>query len=58
MYIVLPFWLAAGLADYLCHRASHIENTSGWKQSVLHPLQFSEMTFPVLGAFSLKSTRA
>jgi hypothetical protein len=43
MYFVLPVWLAAGFADYLCHRASHIERTSGWKESLLHLLQFSEM---------------
>jgi hypothetical protein len=25
MYFVLPLWLAAGFADYLCHRAADIE---------------------------------
>ena len=25
MYFVLPVWLAAGFADYLCHRAAAIE---------------------------------
>ena len=29
MYFVLPVWLAAGFADYLCHRASNIATTSG-----------------------------
>jgi hypothetical protein len=29
MYFVLPVWLAAGFADYLCHRATCIETTSG-----------------------------
>jgi hypothetical protein len=23
MYFVLPLWLIAGFADYLCHRATH-----------------------------------
>jgi hypothetical protein len=50
MYFVLPVWLAAGFADYLCHRASHIESTSGWKESLLHLLQFSEMAVPILAA--------
>jgi hypothetical protein len=36
MYFVLPVWLAAGFADNLCHRDSHIEATSGWRESVLH----------------------
>src|SRR6187455_1671073 len=50
MYFVLPAWLAAGFADYLCHRAAHIERTSGWKESVLHLLQFAEMALPILAA--------
>jgi CheY-like chemotaxis protein len=29
MYVNLPLWLVAGFADYLCHRAAHIERTSG-----------------------------
>ena len=37
MYFVLPAWLAAGFADYLCHRAAHIERTSGWKEFVPAP---------------------
>ncbi|MGX7871527.1 hypothetical protein ACVDG5_000110 [Mesorhizobium sp. ORM6] len=24
MYFVLPVWLIAGFADWLCHRATHI----------------------------------
>src|SRR5207302_2099059 len=54
MYVVLPLWLAAGFADYLCHRASHIEKTSGWKESVLHLVQFGEMAVPVLAALLLE----
>ena len=56
MYFVLPLWLAAGFADYLCHRASHIEKTSGWKESVLHLAQFAEMAVPVLAALFLEIT--
>ena len=37
MYFVMPLWLAAGFADYLCHRATHIERTSGWKESSFAP---------------------
>src|SRR5947208_15487974 len=54
MYVVLPLWLAAGFADYICHRASHIERTSGWKESVLHLVQFVEMAVPVLAALFLE----
>ena len=47
MYFILPLWLAAGFSDYLCHRAAQIEKTSGWKESLLHLLQFGEMAIPV-----------
>jgi hypothetical protein len=54
MYFVLPVWLAAGFADYLCHRASAIESTSGWKESLLHLLQLGEMAVPTLAAIFLE----
>jgi len=54
MYFVLPLWLAAGFADYLCHRRADIEHTSGWKESLLHLLQFGEMAIPVLAALFLE----
>jgi hypothetical protein len=53
MYFILPLWLAAGFADYLCHRASNIAETSGWKESLLHLLQFAEMGLPILAAMFL-----
>ena len=56
MYFILPMWLAAGFADYLCHRAAHIEQTSGWKESALHLLQFAEMAIAVLAALFLEIT--
>jgi hypothetical protein len=54
MYFVLPLWLVAGFGDYLCHRASHIETTSGPKESLLHLLQLSEMAIPTLAAIFLE----
>jgi hypothetical protein len=54
MYFVLPMWLAAGFADYLCHRASNIEATSGWRESLLHLLQLAEMAIPTLAAIFLE----
>lgn len=50
LYFVLPLWLAAGFADYLCHRASSIELTSGYKESLIHLLMFSEVAVPLLAA--------
>jgi hypothetical protein len=54
MYFVLPVWLAAGFADYLCHRAANIATTSGAKESLLHLLQFAEMGVAVLAALFLE----
>src|SRR6266540_3063198 len=54
MYFVLPVWLAAGFADYLCHRAAKIESTSGPKESLLHLLLFGEMAIPTLAAIFLE----
>lgn len=54
MYFVLPVWLAAGFADYLCHRAASIETTSGWKETLLHLLQLGEMAIPTLAAIFLE----
>jgi hypothetical protein len=54
MFFILPLWLIAGFADYLCHRASHIELTSGWRESILHILQFAEMAVPVIAALFLE----
>jgi hypothetical protein len=48
MFFILPVWLIGGLADYLCHRHSHIETTSGWKESASHILQLTEMGIPIL----------
>jgi ABC-type spermidine/putrescine transport system permease subunit I len=54
MYFVLPVWLAAGFADYLCHRAASIELTSSWKETLLHLLQLVEMAIPTLAAIFLE----
>ncbi len=54
MYFVLPLWLIAGFADWLCHRATHIETTSGPKESVFHLIQFGEVGVPLLAAIFLE----
>jgi len=49
---VLPLWVAAGLGDYLCHRAARIENNAGTPESVLHLVQYALVGIPVtLGLF-------
>jgi hypothetical protein len=48
MYFVLPLWLAAGLADWFCHRVTRIEVTSGPTESVFHLLGLAEMGLAVV----------
>lgn len=54
MYFVVPLWLAAGIADYLCHRRAGIQATSGVKESLIHLLMLAEMGVPVLAALLLE----
>lgn len=53
LYFVLPVWLAAGFADWLCHRATDIQHTTGAKESVIHLLMFTEVGIPLLAAIFL-----
>jgi hypothetical protein len=53
MYFVLPLWLVAGFADYLCHRASRIATTSGPKESLIHLLMLGEIAVAVTAAMAL-----
>ena len=54
MYFVLPLWLLSATADYLCHRAAHIEQTAGPKETFIHLLGIAEMGVPVLAALFLE----
>ncbi len=45
---LFPAWLAAGFADWLCHRASAIERTSGARESRLHFLLHLEIAVPLV----------
>ena len=47
-YFVVPIWVLAGLADWLCHRRACIEATAGPKESMLHLLLFAELGLPLL----------
>ncbi|KGD84563.1 hypothetical protein C7434_0830 [Pantoea sp. PNA 14-12] len=54
LYFVLPVWLIAGFADWLCHRATDIETTTGLKETYIHILMFLEMGLPLLAALFLE----
>lgn len=45
-----PVWLLAGAGDYLCHRQTDIEHTSGSRESWLHLLQFVSLLIPFAAA--------
>jgi hypothetical protein len=51
---ILPLWLAAGGADWACHRRTSIERTSGPRESLLHLVLFLEIALPVLLALWLE----
>ncbi|MBI4461736.1 MAG: diguanylate cyclase [Acidobacteria bacterium] len=36
LYFLLPFWLVLGFVDYLCHRRTRIETSSGLTESLIH----------------------
>jgi hypothetical protein len=42
MGAVIPLWIAAGLADWWCHRRSRIESSSGLPENVFHWILFGE----------------
>jgi hypothetical protein len=47
-YGALPAWLLAGAADWLCHRRTAIERTSGSRESRMHLLLHVQIALPVL----------
>jgi hypothetical protein len=42
LYVAAPAWIAAGLLDYLWHRKTRIETTTGPEESWLHLLMLIE----------------
>ena len=48
MFVVVPVWIGAGLADYFCHRYSRLAFTSGPGESVLHLVQLGLVGIPVV----------
>lgn len=54
LYFLLPLWIAAGLADWICHRTSHIENTSGTHESLIHLLMLTEAGAALLAGLLLQ----
>ncbi len=48
LYFLLPLWIVPGVADYLCHRRTKIETTSGIHESIIHLIMMTEIGIPVM----------
>ncbi len=48
LYGLLPLWGITGLIDWYCHRATHIETTSGLKESLIHSAMGIQLGIPIL----------
>lgn len=57
MAAVVPLWIAAGLADWGCHRRTRIEATSGLRENLFHWVLLAEGGV-ILAATALLETTA
>ena len=56
MAAVVPLWIAAGLADWWCHRRTRIEHTSGLRENLFHWVLLAEGGVALLAAALLEVT--
>src|SRR4051794_32078405 len=54
MYFIVLVWIAAGLADWACHRVTEVEYTGGASESLLHIAMMAEVGVPALAAMFLE----
>jgi hypothetical protein len=54
LYAVMPVWSVAGFLDWLWHKQTKIETTSGVKESVMHLLMMAEAGAPILTGMFLE----
>lgn len=53
VYYVLPLWFVPAVSDWIMHRRTDIEHTSGTRESLVHALMMTEAGVPVvLGLFA------
>jgi hypothetical protein len=53
-YAIVPVWIASGFLDYIWHRRTHIETTSGFGESLIHSVMGAEATPVVLAPLFLE----
>jgi hypothetical protein len=51
---IMPCWIVPGFLDYLYHRKSSIEKTSGTHESLIHALQMTSIGIPTLMSLLLE----
>lgn len=54
MYGVLPLWFVPAVADWVMHRRTRIEETSGVRESAVHALMMTEAGVPVVAGLVAK----
>jgi hypothetical protein len=52
--VLLPLWVIPGFGDWVCHRSSKIEQTSGTHESLTHSLMMTSVGIPALMALVLE----
>src|SRR5688500_1801217 len=55
-WVLYPLWLIGGAVDYVCHRRTDIQHTSGIQESWLHVVQFATMAVLFASAVLLQIT--
>lgn len=56
--VLLPMWMLAGFADWLCHRVQRIEHTAGTPESLLHWLLLAELGTGIAAGLLLQPNAA
>ncbi len=54
LFLYLPLWGIAGLADWFCHRATNIESTTGIKESLMHSVMGIQTAIPIVLCLSFR----
>lgn len=47
LYLIVPLWVVAGTLDYVWHKRTKIETTSGTTESIIHALMMTEAGLPL-----------
>jgi hypothetical protein len=54
LYGILPLWVVPGFVDWVYHRRSRIERTSGTHESAIHAAMMASIGLPVLAGLFLE----